>query len=200
MKVVGQTVQPWECPQTDGRTDGQTDRRYQVHYLPRFAVDNNPIYGRGKEYSLLANTSKWRGNLLLTVINAFPSLLFGRWGGKLIDMTCLGDEHLYIWAAWCKKVPNVLPTFFLKVVHTHTSFGMMTQDIRDLFVKRSPNMIMASKIEARMLNFATKWAYEWLLVGYQISWITDMLDQRFKRHVKPKSNSQHGTSDIIQGQ
>ncbi len=28
--------QPWEHRQTDGRTDG----RYQVHYLPRFAVDN----------------------------------------------------------------------------------------------------------------------------------------------------------------
>ncbi len=26
--------------ETDGRTDGQTDGRYQVHYLPRFAVDN----------------------------------------------------------------------------------------------------------------------------------------------------------------
>ncbi len=25
---------------TDKRTDGQTDGRYQVHYLPRFAVDN----------------------------------------------------------------------------------------------------------------------------------------------------------------
>ncbi len=25
---------------SDGRTDGQTDGRYQVHYLPRFAVDN----------------------------------------------------------------------------------------------------------------------------------------------------------------
>ena len=28
----------------DGRTDGQTDGRYQVHYLPRFAVDNNIQY------------------------------------------------------------------------------------------------------------------------------------------------------------
>ena len=36
IKVVGQTVQPWEIGQTDGRTDGC----YQVHYLPRFAVDN----------------------------------------------------------------------------------------------------------------------------------------------------------------
>ncbi len=36
IKVVGQTVQAWERKQTDGRTDG----RYQVHYLPRFAVDN----------------------------------------------------------------------------------------------------------------------------------------------------------------
>ena len=35
MKVVGQTVKLWERKQTDGRTD----RRYQVHYLPRFAVD-----------------------------------------------------------------------------------------------------------------------------------------------------------------
>ncbi len=26
--------------QTDRRTDGRTDGRYQVHYLPRFAVDN----------------------------------------------------------------------------------------------------------------------------------------------------------------
>ena len=49
MKVVGQTVQPLERKQTDGRTDGwtdgwtdgRTDGRYQVHYLPRFAVDKN---------------------------------------------------------------------------------------------------------------------------------------------------------------
>ncbi len=27
----------------DGRTDGQTDGRYQVHYLPRFAVDNKHL-------------------------------------------------------------------------------------------------------------------------------------------------------------
>ncbi len=26
--------------QTNGQADRQTDRRYQVHYLPRFAVDN----------------------------------------------------------------------------------------------------------------------------------------------------------------
>ncbi len=32
VKVVGQTVQPWERK--------QTDRRYHVHYLPRFVVDN----------------------------------------------------------------------------------------------------------------------------------------------------------------
>ena len=25
---------------TDGRTDGQTNGPYQVHYLPHFAVDN----------------------------------------------------------------------------------------------------------------------------------------------------------------
>ncbi len=25
---------------TNGRTDGRTDGRYQLHYLPRFAVDN----------------------------------------------------------------------------------------------------------------------------------------------------------------
>ncbi len=37
MKVVGHTVQLWERKQTDGQTDG----RYQVHYLPRFAVDKN---------------------------------------------------------------------------------------------------------------------------------------------------------------
>ena len=34
IKVICQTVQPWECPQTDGP--------YQVHYLPRFAVDPCP--------------------------------------------------------------------------------------------------------------------------------------------------------------
>ena len=33
-------VPPWERKQTDGRTDRQTDGRYQVHYLPCFAVDN----------------------------------------------------------------------------------------------------------------------------------------------------------------
>ncbi len=36
IKVVGQTVQPWECPQTDGR--------YQVHYLPRFAGDKHLVF------------------------------------------------------------------------------------------------------------------------------------------------------------
>ena len=29
---------------TDGQTDGRTDGRYQVHYLPRFAVDNKTKY------------------------------------------------------------------------------------------------------------------------------------------------------------
>ena len=42
MKVVGQTVQLGERKQTDRRTDG----RYQVHYLHRFAVDNNLYYVR----------------------------------------------------------------------------------------------------------------------------------------------------------
>ncbi len=28
---------------TKGRTDGRTDGRYQLHYLPRFAVDNKEI-------------------------------------------------------------------------------------------------------------------------------------------------------------
>ncbi len=37
MKAVGQTVQAWERKQRDGQTDGH----YQVHYLPRFAVDKN---------------------------------------------------------------------------------------------------------------------------------------------------------------
>ncbi len=35
-KVVAQTVQAGERRQTHGQTDG----RYRVHYLPRFAVDN----------------------------------------------------------------------------------------------------------------------------------------------------------------
>ena len=30
--------QPWERKQMD---DGQMDRRYKVHYLPRFGIDNN---------------------------------------------------------------------------------------------------------------------------------------------------------------
>ncbi len=33
---------PWVHP--DKRTDGQTDGRYQVHYLPRFAVDNDLVF------------------------------------------------------------------------------------------------------------------------------------------------------------
>ncbi len=41
IKVVGQTVQP------DWRTDG----RYQVHYLPRFAVDKD-TYGDKMDYKL----------------------------------------------------------------------------------------------------------------------------------------------------
>ncbi len=40
MKVKGQTVQAGEHYK---RTDGQTDGRYQVHYLPRFAVDNEGV-------------------------------------------------------------------------------------------------------------------------------------------------------------
>ena len=36
IKVVGQTVQPWEHKQTGRQTDG----RYLGHYLPHFAVDN----------------------------------------------------------------------------------------------------------------------------------------------------------------
>ncbi len=32
--------------QTDGRTDRRTDGRYQVHYLPRFAVDNQRCKAR----------------------------------------------------------------------------------------------------------------------------------------------------------
>ena len=30
--------------QTDRQTNGRMDGRYQVHYLPRFAVDNNAVY------------------------------------------------------------------------------------------------------------------------------------------------------------
>ncbi len=33
IKVVGQMVQAWGCWRTDRRTDGWTDRHYQVHYL-----------------------------------------------------------------------------------------------------------------------------------------------------------------------
>ncbi len=51
MKVKGQTVQAGErYKRMDGRTDGRTDRRtdgcYQVHYLPRFAVDNQILSTR----------------------------------------------------------------------------------------------------------------------------------------------------------
>ncbi len=45
IKVIGQTVQPWEHRQTNGQTDrrkdGRTDGCYQVHYFPHFAVDKN---------------------------------------------------------------------------------------------------------------------------------------------------------------
>ncbi len=43
IKVVGQTVQRWEVGRADRRTDRQTDGHYQLHYLPRFAVDNDTI-------------------------------------------------------------------------------------------------------------------------------------------------------------
>ncbi len=46
MKVVGQTVQTCERKQTDGQTERQTDGRYQVHYLPRLAIDNKNIKDR----------------------------------------------------------------------------------------------------------------------------------------------------------
>ncbi len=39
MKVVGQTVQARERKQTEGRTDG----RYQVHFLPEFAVNKKEL-------------------------------------------------------------------------------------------------------------------------------------------------------------
>ncbi len=39
IKVKGQMVQAGEVGNSDTHTDGRTDGRYQVHYLPRFAVD-----------------------------------------------------------------------------------------------------------------------------------------------------------------
>ena len=33
--------------QTHTRTDGRTDGRHQLHYLPRFAVDNNLLLSMG---------------------------------------------------------------------------------------------------------------------------------------------------------
>ncbi len=45
IKVKGQTVQTGEVGQTDKQTDRRTDGRYQVHYLPRFAVDNEDPKG-----------------------------------------------------------------------------------------------------------------------------------------------------------
>ncbi len=41
MKVKGQMVQAGERYK---RTDRQTDERYQVHYLPHFAVDNKTTF------------------------------------------------------------------------------------------------------------------------------------------------------------
>ncbi len=44
IKVKGQTVQAGELGQTDRHTNGRTDGRYQLHYLPRFAVDKNQSF------------------------------------------------------------------------------------------------------------------------------------------------------------
>ena len=48
IKVVGQTVQTGEL----GHTSKQTHGRYQTHYLPCFAVDNN-----GFTFALITNKS-----------------------------------------------------------------------------------------------------------------------------------------------
>ncbi len=40
-KVKGQTVQTGELGQTNKHTHERTDGRYQVHYLPCFAIDND---------------------------------------------------------------------------------------------------------------------------------------------------------------
>ncbi len=46
IKVIGQLVQTGEHTQTNGRTDRQTDGRYQVHNLPRIGVDKYGVIPR----------------------------------------------------------------------------------------------------------------------------------------------------------
>ncbi len=56
IKVIGQTVQPWEVWQTGRRTDRQMDRCYQVHYLPRFAVNNKT----SRDTKALRHGQEWK--------------------------------------------------------------------------------------------------------------------------------------------
>ena len=49
---------------TDGQTDGQTEGRYQVHYLPRFAVDN--------ENEIVVYDLKFVGSLEFKLVAPMP--------------------------------------------------------------------------------------------------------------------------------
>ncbi len=62
IKVICQTVQTGELGQTHRQADKQTNGRYQMHYLPCFAVDKN-------EYDLGPNSSpvSLRGPLCSTI-------------------------------------------------------------------------------------------------------------------------------------
>ncbi len=68
------TLLCWSETQTHGWTDGRTDGRYQVHYLPRFAVDKKGAYpaerthvfigsvvGGRRECSVRSNSVPWEG-------------------------------------------------------------------------------------------------------------------------------------------
>ncbi len=89
IKVVGQMVQLWEHKQTNGQTDG----RYQVHYLPRFAVDKKwhssiLLLGHFIKFKKIVHT--WVPYLDRRKVDAF--LFLKR--GAVVHRICPWRDHL----------------------------------------------------------------------------------------------------------
>ena len=71
-KSNGSAVRALTDRKTDGQTNGQTDGCYQVHYLPRFAVDNyvdiEPKHDKNENY----RTSNLMCNCGFTPLGNWP--------------------------------------------------------------------------------------------------------------------------------
>ncbi len=73
-------VQAGEHRQTNGQTDRRTDGRYQVHYLPRFAVDNKTTVVLNIYRTVSAKSSKSRiSNWYFIVSTDIMLFLFVNW-------------------------------------------------------------------------------------------------------------------------